>query len=210
MNCHQQCEGFTLIEVLVGLLIMGVVALLAWRGIDILLRSHTTVLERSVQSKNENDVVSQWVRDCETMLSSETMEASQPKLSSFVQGNQQTWWIRSQHGGNRWTWQIVGYRLANGEFQRFASEPINNIYEALALWAGIYRDPDLMPARVQQTLSLSGVSGWQWSVTANQLAGSLATGGAAVPSPPRALRIALRLSSPGQFITRACLAGVLQ
>ncbi len=44
MSDHNSPEaGFTLMEVLIGLFIMGTVAMLAWRGMDLLLRSHSTV-----------------------------------------------------------------------------------------------------------------------------------------------------------------------
>jgi general secretion pathway protein J len=98
MKARNQYEaGFTLMEVLIGLFIMGVVAVLAWRGLDTLLRSHSTVLERSATSKSEQDLVAQWVRDCETMVSNDEIDALQKGLLPFVQGNQNVWWVRSYH-----------------------------------------------------------------------------------------------------------------
>ncbi len=202
MKAHNHREaGFTLMEVLIGLFIMGVVAVLAWRGMDILLRSHSTVLERSAQSKGEHDLVAQWVRDCETMVSSDEIDALQKGLLPFVQGNQYFWWVRTHQSTNRWASQIVGYRLADGEVQRWASEPLTNINEALGLWRGIYREPDLLPERVQKSLSLGGIGSWQWNVIAANPNN---------PSAPRSLRVVWRFANSSASITRACLAGVMR
>ena len=200
MSDHNSPEaGFTLMEVLIGLFIMGVVAMLAWRGMDILLRSHSTVLERSANSKSEHDLVSQWVRDCETMVSSDEIDALQKGLLPFVQGNQNVWWVRSYQSANRWAWQIVGYRLADGEVQRWASEPLTNINEALGLWTGIYREPDLLSESVQKSFTLAGIGSWQWNVIAANPSN---------PSAPRSMRVVWRFANASSAITRACLAGV--
>ncbi len=109
------CEhGFTFIEVLIGLVIMGVIAIMAWRGMDTLLRSHISVLERSVQQKTITDMVEQWMRDCESMISAEELANWQRGLLPFVQGAQQTWWLRSTQAANRWSRQLVGYTLREG------------------------------------------------------------------------------------------------
>ena len=63
MRHHPLRKGFTLVEVLVALLIMAVLAGMAWQGLDGILRSRqgtTDVLERSVRL---NTVLTQWEQD---------------------------------------------------------------------------------------------------------------------------------------------------
>lgn len=196
------CEhGFTLIEVLIGLVIMGVIAIMAWRGMDTLLRSHTGVLERSVQQKIITDMVEQWMRDCESMISAEELANWQRGLLPFVQGAQQTWWLRSTQAANRWSWQLVGYTLREGELQRWASGPLSDANDAISLWAGVYREPDLLPARVQQTLILPAINAQRWGV---EYAG--ATGASA----PVSLQVEWRSAEWPHPLVRHCLAGVLR
>jgi prepilin-type N-terminal cleavage/methylation domain-containing protein len=194
-------HGFTLIEVLIGLVIMGVIAIMAWRGMDTLLRSHAGVLERSVQQKIITDVVEQWMRDCESMISAEELASWQRGLLPFVQGAQQTWWLRSTQAANRWSWQLVGYTLREGQLQRWASGPLSDANDAISLWAGVYREPDLLPASVQQTLILPAINAQRWSVDYAGTAGA---------SSPMSLQVEWRSAGWPHPLVRHCLAGVLR
>lgn len=194
-------HGFTLIEVLIGLVIMGVIALMAWRGMDTLLRSHTGVLERSTQQKTIADVVEQWTRDCESMVSAEELANWQRGLLPFVQGTNQTWWLRSIQTANRWSWQLVGYTVRDGQLQRWASAPFSDANDAIALWAGVYREPDLFPARVQATFILPAVNAQRWSVQYAEGTGA---------SAPSSLRVEWRSPEWAHPLIRSCLAGVLR
>jgi general secretion pathway protein J len=201
MKGRAQEHGFTLIEVLIGLVILGMIALMAWRGMDTLLRSHTGVLERSAQQKTISDLVEQWTRDCESMISADELGNWQRGLLPFVQGTQQTWWLRSIQVANRWSWQLVGYGVRDGQLHRLASAPLIDINEAIALWLGVYREPDLLPARALSTLVLPEINAQLWSV---QYAD--ATGAAS----PLSMRVEWRSSQWPHPLIRSCLAGVLR
>lgn len=194
-------HGFTLIEVLIGLTIMAMIALMAWRGMDTLLRSHTGVLERSTQQKSMADLVAQWSRDCESMIAVEELSNWQRGLLPYVQGAQHTWWLRSTQLANRWSWQLVGYAVRDGQLQRFASEPLSNANEAITLWAGVYREPDLIPARTQVTFALPSVNAQRWSVQYGESTGV---------SAPSSLRVEWRSPEWPHALVRSCLAGVLR
>lgn len=194
-------HGFTLIEVLISLVIMGVIALMAWRGMDTMLRSHTGVLERSTQQKTIADVVEQWTRDCESMVSAEELANWQRGLLPFVQGTNQTWWLRSMQAANRWSWQLVGYTVREGQLQRWASAPLGDANDAIALWTGIYREPDLFPSRVQPTLILSTVNAQRWKVQFGEGAGA---------SAPSSLRVEWYSPEWSHPLVRSCFAGVLR
>ena len=60
--------GFTLVEVLVALIIMAVVGLMAWRGMDAMIRGRETIDRRSTQDASYVQLVRQFERDCQEML----------------------------------------------------------------------------------------------------------------------------------------------
>jgi prepilin-type N-terminal cleavage/methylation domain-containing protein len=201
MKGRAQEHGFTLIEVLIGLVILGIIALMAWRGMDTLLRSHTGVLERSTQQKTISDLVEQWTRDCESMISAEELGNWQRGLLPFVQGAQQTWWLRSTQVANRWSWQLVGYGVRDGQLQRFASGPLTDANDAIGLWLGVYREPDLLPTRALSTFVLPAIHGQLWSV---QYADAAGTGS------PVSMRVEWRSPQWPYPLVRSCLAGTLR
>lgn len=60
---RQRHAGFTLVEVLVALLIMAVLATLAWRGIDALLRTRDGAQAQTEQMLRLTTVLAQWEQD---------------------------------------------------------------------------------------------------------------------------------------------------
>src|SRR4051794_30166446 len=58
-----QARGFTLVEVLVALVIMAVIAGMAWQGIDALARTRATTEERMEKTLRLNTALAQWEQD---------------------------------------------------------------------------------------------------------------------------------------------------
>ena len=69
MSTRRVDAGFTLVEVLVALIIMAVVGLMAWRGMDAMIRGRETIDRRSTQDASYIQLVRQFERDCQEMLS---------------------------------------------------------------------------------------------------------------------------------------------
>lgn len=59
----RRAAGFTLVEVLVALMVMAIMAGLAWRGIDGIVRSRDVSQARLEQSLRLNTVLAQWEQD---------------------------------------------------------------------------------------------------------------------------------------------------
>ena len=60
-------RGFTLIEVLVAIGVMALMALMAWRGIDGMLRTQTALQQRSDQIRTLQAGLAQWQADLDQL-----------------------------------------------------------------------------------------------------------------------------------------------
>jgi general secretion pathway protein J len=145
-------QGFALIEVLVAMTIMALVGLMAWRGMDALILGREVIDRRANQDAEYAQLVNQFERDCQFILRAEVL-GSNP-LSA---GAKNIWWIRQLQVDNRDAWMIVGYGITPAGLQRWTSTPLLRRSEAVALWAGVSRDPDLLSSSFRVSLTLPDV-----------------------------------------------------
>jgi general secretion pathway protein J len=169
-------QGFALIEVLVAMTIMALVGLMAWRGMDALIMGRDVIDRRANQDAVYTQLVNQFERDCQFILRAEVL-GSNP-LSA---GAKNIWWIRQLQVDNRDAWMIVGYGVTPAGLQRWTSAPLLRRTEALALWAGVSRDPDLLSSSFRVSLTLPEVIRQTVFVRT-----ALAAGVSAVPPAPPA------------------------
>lgn len=167
-------QGFALIEVLVAMTIMALVGLMAWRGMDALIMGRDVIDRRANQDALYTQLVNQFERDCQFILRAEVL-GSNP-LSA---GAKNIWWIRQLQVDNRDAWMIVGYGVTPAGLQRWTSAPLLRRTEAVALWAGVSRDPDLLSSSFRVSLTLPEVMRQTIFVRT-----ALATGVSAVPPAP--------------------------
>jgi general secretion pathway protein J len=145
-------QGFALIEILVAMTIMALVGLMAWRGMDAMILGREVIDRRANQDAVYTQLVNQFERDCQFILRAEVL-GSNP-LSN---GAKNIWWIRQWQVDNRDAWMIVGYGITPAGLQRWTSAPLLRRSEAVALWAGVSRDPDLLSTSFRVSLTLPDV-----------------------------------------------------
>jgi prepilin-type N-terminal cleavage/methylation domain-containing protein len=168
-------QGFALIEILVAMTIMALVGLMAWRGMDALILGREVIDRRANQDAVYTQLVNQFERDCQFILRAEVL-GSNP-LSA---GAKNIWWIRQLQVDNRDAWMIVGYGVTPAGLQRWTSAPLLRRTEAVALWAGVSRDPDLLSTSFRASLTLPDVIRQTIFVRAAQASGASAM----PPAPP--------------------------
>lgn len=140
--------GFTLVEVLVALVILSTIALLAWRGIDGMLRSREISQASLVRSERLQTVLAQWELDLRSLQSG---GAGLDALSFDGASLRLT---RRQREGL----QVVTWTLRERQLLRWESPPVTSLAE---LDAALQRSRQGLAQAGRQVAVLEGLSGWQ-------------------------------------------------
>lgn len=140
-------RGFTLVEVLVALAIMAVLAGLAWRGIDGLVRAREATTQAVDRAARLNTILSQWQQDLESVQDT----GAAPALQFDGRHLRMT---RRAEGGIA----VVVWTLADGVWQRWASPPTTHMQALQQAWL---RSQQLLGTEPQQVRLLDGISDWQ-------------------------------------------------
>lgn len=154
--------GFTLIEVMVAMIIMVIVGLLAWRGMDAMLRSKENIEGRAKQDAIYFQLVRQFERDCQEMIPQAELD-----VPLYSVGTKNIWWLRRYSETKQTSWVVVGYGVTASGLQRWISRPLTNKSDVLSVWQSMIRDPDLTSSEMKISLELPEVINQQASVITN-------------------------------------------
>jgi general secretion pathway protein J len=174
--------GFTLVEVLVALMVMSIMAVMAWQGVDGIVRARDSNQDRLERSLRLNTVIAQWDQDLaglqetSAVPSALSFDGAAVRLIRRTAGGLQlvVWSLRPEDGGNTW--------------RRWAGPP--------ATTSGALQDSWLRSQQFQgnepgQLRTLSGVEQWQvYFFVGNAWSNAQSTGNVAAPAsgagaPPR-------------------------
>ena len=191
-------DGFALIEMIVALVIMALVGLMAWRGMDAMIRGRETIDRRANLDANYFQLVRQFERDCQESLrrdeiaplfsvastgtgsSGSVISATNTSaISSLAAGVKNIWWIRRYRADNQDAWMIVGYGMSPAGLQRLTSRPLLRKSEAGTLWASISRDPDLISTELLVSVEVPTIVRQAFQVQTSAISG---VGGSAISS----------------------------
>ena len=198
-TARRKACGFTLVEVLVTLAIMAVLAGLAWRGLDGMLRSRDATKASLERTTRLNTVMTQWEQDLLAIYDGNSV----PALAFDGQSLRLS---RTAEGGVR----MVAWSLRAGVWQRWAGPVVTRAAELQDSWL---RSQQLLGNEAEQLRLLEGVDDWQvyffrgnaWS-NSQSSAGVAAAPGVAASGPapreplPSGVRLQMRLN--GQPLTR--------
>lgn len=140
-------RGFTLVEVLVALAIMAVLAGLAWRGIDGMVRVRDATTQAVDRTARLNTILSQWQQDLQSLQDT----GAAPVLQFDGRHLRLT---RRVDGGVA----VVVWTLADGVWQRWASPATTRLQPLQQAWL---RSQQLLGTEPQQVRLLDGVADWQ-------------------------------------------------
>lgn len=140
-------RGFTLVELLVALMIMGLIAAMAWQGVDGIVRARDISQERLEQTLRLQSVMSQWEADLAQLQDSEVVPALQ-----FDGANLR---LTRRHPVGL---QLVVWSLRGDAWTRWVSPPATRNAELQEYWL---RSQQLVGNEPGQLRALGGISGWQ-------------------------------------------------
>jgi general secretion pathway protein J len=143
----QRRRGFTLIEVMVSLMILSVMAIMAWRGLDGIVRARD-ITEGSVKrTLRVQSVMAQWQADMRSVIDLRVVPALQFDGSALRL-------TRRYQGGV----QVVVWALRNGRWVRWAGAPVASVGPIKDQWEVTKQ---IRGTEESSLTALKGVQQWQ-------------------------------------------------
>jgi general secretion pathway protein J len=142
-----RARGFTLVEVLVALLIMAVLATMAWQGIDSIARSREIAQGHLERTLRLNAVLGQWEQDLQRLYDS-------PSVPALAFDGASARIVREASGGV----QLVAWSLRGDRWMRWTSPAVTRVADLQEYWL---RSQQLLGNEPAQVLALTGVGDWQ-------------------------------------------------
>ncbi len=192
-------RGFTLVEVLVALMVLALMAAMAWRGVDALVRTREVAQARMESLLRAQSVLAQWEADLKAVISTQVSPGVLCEGASLHL-------TRRQPDGV----QVVTWALRSGTLNRWAAAPTTRSEALQEAWMQSFQ---LLGNEPEQLSTLKGVSQWQvyfyfgnaWSncgSSADVSTGTQPAAGTPTPSPgkqapPEGVRMVITFADGG-------------
>jgi general secretion pathway protein J len=144
---RRRAGGFTLVEVLVALVALALLAGLAWRGVDAMVRAREVNAAQTQQALRVDTVLAQWAQDLQALRE---VDAVPP----LVFDGAALRLVRDHDAGA----QLVVWSLREGALLRWAAPPTTRVAELREAWL---RSLQLQGGEPGQLRALDGVAGLQ-------------------------------------------------
>lgn len=201
-------RGLTLIELLVAISILGLVAVLGWRGLDGIVRARIAINNEVEQTRGMQLTFAQMQSDCAHFAVSTSLRN---RVTLDVSPGRITL-IRTVFSDNQPSrLQVVAYRLGGGVLTRQESAATRNLEVLDTYWQAAENDTDTSPAVVllseveNMTMRLwfNDNSGWRTSVSQVKPAPDKN------PSLPTGLEVTLKLKRYHAGVQKIFLLGAI-
>ena len=163
---RRAAEGFTLVELLVALVVMAMLSLMSWRGLDAMGRAQTQIQERADALQTLQSGLAQWSADLDAM-DSELGNTSSSNLPSALDWNGQVLRITRDSGsgqdsGLRVVAWAVGSEQGQKVWLRWQSPQLHNRAALQEAWlqAAAWAQTPTVASRALQ-VSITPLLEWQ-------------------------------------------------
>ncbi len=132
-------HGFTLVELLVAISILGIIAVLGWRGLDSIVRARVALTADLEQTRGMQLAFAQMQSDCGLIADAAMM----PDRTNLVSRQDSLILARKVYAENQPTMlQIVAYRLRDGALKRSESPATRDLGQLTQFWQAALADTD--------------------------------------------------------------------
>jgi len=199
-------SGMTLIELLVAISILGLIAVMGWRGLDIIVRSRSALTADLEQTRGMQLAFAQLQNDC-AQLANATML---PDRATLLASDNKIILVRTVFSDNQPTrLQVLRYRMLDGKLTRSESVATRNLTELDKLWLAAINDTETTPPVMLQTgvaamtmrVWMKGSTDWQAPPTTNTNPGKIAA--------PTGLEVTLLLQDNTDVLIKNFLLGAV-
>jgi prepilin-type N-terminal cleavage/methylation domain-containing protein len=123
-NKDKNQQGFTLIEVLVSVTILSLVGLMAWRGMDAMIKGNEVIEKRRDADSTYLKLIKQFDKDC-----SEIPSADQLGFSPIAYSQNELLILRKAKINGQTSWVLVAYKVSSEGFNRQVFLNISDLSE---------------------------------------------------------------------------------
>ncbi len=171
-----QAAGFTLVEVLVAMMVMAIMAGMAWQGVDGIVRARDSSQARLEQTLRLNTVVAQWQQDLASIQDTAVVPTALSCDGASVRLTR-----RAPTGLQVVTWTLRPSNSASGaSWQRWAGAPVTTTGALQDSWLRSLQLQGDEPGTVR---TLVGLSQWQvYFYQGNAWSNCQSTGNFAAPA----------------------------
>ncbi|MFZ6645467.1 PulJ/GspJ family protein [Undibacterium sp. TJN25] len=195
--------GFTLVELLVAVSVMAIIAMLGWRGLDVIIRARNSLTGELEKAHGVQLAFAQMESDCEHLISYSTL----PNRAPLVVAQNRLVLVRNVFADNQPSRvQVVAYHLRDGVLSRRESAATRDLATLDALWQAEAADVANSRDVVLQTgVAGMGVRVWLSDGTGWRQPGiDVAPSGGATPT---GLEVLLQVQGAARGMTKVFLLG---
>lgn len=199
-------RGLTLIELLVAISVLGIVAVLGWRGLDSIVRSRVALTGEMEQTRGMQIAFAQLQNDSAHLADPLTLQNR--TALAIVQGRLML--VRTVFAENQPSrLQVITYQLRDGLLTRRESAATRDLKELDTLWLAVAKDIDTTePVKLQSDVAAITMRLWvSGSWRDGTIALAPATGTTASPPAPAGLEVTLKLRGRDTGIQKIFLLG---
>ncbi|MGA8863016.1 MAG: prepilin-type N-terminal cleavage/methylation domain-containing protein [Gallionella sp.] len=205
-RCASQ-GGLTLVELLVAISVLGIVAVLGWRGLDSIVRARIALASDLEQTRGMQLTFAQLQSDCAHLAGSWALPGRVP----IEVGQGQITLIRTVYADNQASrLQVVSYRVNGGLLTRHESAATRDLRELDAFWQNATNDMDAgQPVALQSDVAAMTMRLWingNWQTNVNAV---ITTGGPATQPLPTGLEVTLLLRGRSNGMLKIFLLGAV-